>query len=51
MVKAFVDLAKRSFAQPFDNFKSEGNMVSDFTNVFSILIIKAVVVDSLWRRT
>lgn len=49
MVKALIDLAEGSFAQPFDDFISESYMISYFTNVFSVLIIEAVVVNTFRR--
>lgn len=49
MVKALIDLAERSFTQSFDDFISESYMVSNFTNIFSVLIIEAVVVNTFRR--
>jgi hypothetical protein len=49
MVKALIDLAERSITQSFDDFISESYMISYFTNVFSVLIIEAVVVNTFRR--
>ena len=48
MIKTFEDLSETSFSQSICYFKSIGNMTTHFSYIFIFIIVKTIVIYSIW---